>query len=367
MLFLSVLTLFQLSAALPSLHSRASQYLVVLDTGVGHRSTPIPIWPTSLRRINIDVESDPNTLGQPILAYALTYSPSTSSLFSVTGRGVARTNLDGGNLEYVLTKESGASSQIVSITVAEQSRKLYYGDSNTGLIYSSNYDGSNVAVFRNVSQGLTFLSKNYSYANTHAGGIVVDEARGWLYWSSASDGSIRRVLLSGEGQEQVLVTGVDKPGQLRIAGTSLFFAERGSWSSSPTAIKYLDRMIDELPASPTSPNLAVPTDTLISSAQSSLFTEVDYTGEKQTLGIESFVIYRNGVEQIVYFAVNSAGRTSFGKIVETVWRGSGGSRGPVFKVLNADTRDVGIPVGLEHIFYPAITAITTFPLLGLMS
>ncbi|EMD97382.1 hypothetical protein COCC4DRAFT_147951 [Bipolaris maydis ATCC 48331] len=362
MLFLSVLTLFQLSAALPSLHSRASQYLVVLDTGVGHRSTPIPIWPTSLRRINIDgtnaanltqfgvVESDPNTLGQPILAYALTYSPSTSSLFSVTGRGVARTNLDGGNLEYVLTKESGASSQIVSITVAEQSRKLYYGDSNTGLIYSSNYDGSNVAVFRNVSQGLTFLSKNYSYANTHAGGIVVDEARGWLYWSSASDGSIRRVLLSGEGQEQVLVTGVDKPGQLRIAGTSLFFAERGSWSSSPTAIKYLDRMIDELPASPTSPNLAVPTDTLISSAQSSLFTEVDYTGEKQTLGIESFVIYRNGVEQIVYFAVNSAGRTSFGKIVETVWRGSGGSRGPVFKVLNADTRDVGIPVGLEHIF-----------------
>ncbi|USP73223.1 uncharacterized protein yc1106_00497 [Curvularia clavata] len=360
MLLLPIFTLFHLSTALPSLQPRASQYLAILDLGVGHRSTPIPRWPTSLRRINTDgtnaanltrfgIDSpDSNTLEQPILAYALTYSPSTSSLFSVTGRGIVRTNVDGGNMEYIVKRADGdTSSQITSITAAEKSQKLYYGDLYTGLIYSANYDGSNASVFRNVSQGINFSYESYTPANTYAGGIVVDETRGWLYWSSVNDGSIRRVELSGKGQEQVLVTGIDKPGQLRIAGTSLFFVERGSWSSSPTAIKYLDRMIDQLSASPTSPNLAVPTGTLISSSQSPLFTEKDYTGETQILGIESFVVYRNGVEQIVYFGVNSAGRTSFGKVVETVWRGSGGSRGPVFKVLSANTSEVGLPVGLE--------------------
>jgi hypothetical protein len=47
--------------------------------------------------------------------------------------------------------------------------------------------------------------------------------------------------------------------------------------------------------------------------------------------------------------VNSAGRTVFGKLAEVVWRESGSGRGPVFEVLNADTDDVGVPVGLEYV------------------
>lgn len=364
MLLLSIFALFHLSTALPNLQPRASPYLAILDLGVGHRSTPIPRWPTTLRRINTDGTqaanltqfgvdaSDSNALEQPILGYALAYSPSTSSLFSVTGRGIARTNMAGGNLEYIVKRADSTPSQIVSITAAEQSQRLYYGDSYTGLIYSANYDGTNATVFRNVSQGLNFLLDSYTPANTYAGGIVIDETSGWLYWSSVNDGTIRRVALSSDAsaQEQVLVTGIDKPGQLRIAGGSLFFAERGSWSTSPTAIKILTRALDQLPSSPSSsPTLAVPTASVISSSQSPLFSETDYTGDKQVLSIESFVVYRNGVEQIVYFGVNSAGRTAFGKVVETVWRGSGDSRGPVFKVLSARTAEVGLPVGVEHV------------------
>ncbi|KAL6149924.1 hypothetical protein ACJQWK_02486 [Exserohilum turcicum] len=362
MLFFIALSLFHLSVALPSLQPRSSGYLVILDTGVGHRSTPIPRWPTSLRRIGTDgtnaanlttfgTDSVAHPFDEPIEGFALAYSPSTSTLFSATGRGIIRTNLDGSNDQVIVTDSSSGSStsSIVSITVAEKAQKIYYGNQYTGLIYSANYDGSDATVFRNVSQGLNFLFPSYAPANTYPGDIVVDEERGWLYWSSSTDGSIRRIQLSGSGAEQILATAADKPGQLRIAATSLFWAERGSWSSSPTAIKYLDRMLDQLPSSPTSPNLAVPTGTLISSAQSPLFTETDWTGEKTTLSIQSFVVYSNGVEQIVYFAVNSAGRSSFAKVVETVWRGSGGSRAPVFKVLSAKTEELGLPVGLAQI------------------
>jgi len=93
----------------------------------------------------------------------------------------------------------------------------------------------------------------------------------------------------------------------------------------------------------------MPTGTLISSSQSPLFFENDSTGEKQTLAITSFVVCRNEVEQKVWFVVNSAGRTVFGKLVEVVWRGSGEGRGPIFEVLNDNTEDVGVPVGLEHV------------------
>ena len=348
------------STALAGLQARSSDFLVILDTGIGHRSTPIPRWPTSLRRLDADGTNATilsqfgvplnSTKDEPIGANALAYSSSTSTLFSVTKRGVTRTNLDGSNEELIV--QNAESGQIVSITVAEKLQRLYYGVSYDGLMYSANYDGTDVTLFRNVSQGIQFSSPTYTPANSHPGGIIVDEERGWLYWSSVKgekDGSIRRVPLNGGGEEQILATGIDKPGQLRIAGASLFWTERGSWSNSPTAIKYLDRLIDQLPASPYSPNLAVPTGALIQSSQSPLFTEADYTGEKQILGIETFVVYRNNVEQIVYFGANSAGRTTFGKVVEVRWRGSGGSRGPVFTVLSADTEEVGVPVGLEYV------------------
>jgi hypothetical protein len=73
------------------------------------------------------------------------------------------------------------------------------------------------------------------------------------------------------------------------------------------------------------------------------------TSASTALNIQSFVSYDNRVELTVWFVVESSGRTMFGKLVKANWRGSGGSRGPVFNVLNVDTKDVGVPIGLEYV------------------
>jgi hypothetical protein len=288
---------------------------------------------------------------EPINAYSLAYSPSASCLFSATGQGIIRTNVDGSDARVILDDEDGGSGSIMSVTVAEREQKIYYGTLFEGLIKKANFDGSNVQLVRNVSQGLNYnIIPSYVPANFYPAGIVVDEDRGWLYWSASQgddDGSIRRVPLSSPGgEEQVLAIGINYPTQLRIIGVSLYWAERGRWNTSPTAIKYLDRDISLLPSS-TLPATPVPTGTLFGSSQSPLFFETDYTGDKQTLSIQSFVVHRGGGEQKVWFVVQSSGRTVFGKLVEVIWRGSGDGRGPVFRVLNAEAGDVGVPIGME--------------------
>jgi hypothetical protein len=184
------------------------------------------------------------------------------------------------------------------MAITEKEQKIYYGNSYTGLIKKANFNRSNASVVRNVSQGLDYSIPAYAIAISYAGGIAVDEERGWLYWSSVrgeSDGNIRRVPLRGIGEEQILVSGINTPGQLRIVKDSLFWAEGCRQSNSPTAIKFLDRYLSQFPTS-NSPNTPIPTDTLISSSQSPLFFENDSTGERQILGITSFVVYRNEVK-----------------------------------------------------------------------
>jgi hypothetical protein len=362
---LTLLTSFHLACALPNPRSAPLDSLIILDTGVGHRSTPVPRWPTSLRSLTTQGTyattltqfgaSNATDLERPIGAYALAYSASTQFLFSATGQGIIRTNVDGSNASVILFEniEDSSDSQIFSITVAEKERKIYYGTFFSGLIKKADFDGGNVEVVRNVSQGLDYsIDPSYIPANFYPGGVVVDEARGWLYWSAVrgdDDGSIRRAPLNANGEEQVLASGIDLPGQIRIKGDSLYWAERGQWSTSPTAIKYLDRYLSQLPSTPTTLNTPVPTGTLISSSQSPLFFENDSTGERETLGIQSFVAYDNGYELTVWLVVESSARTMFGKLVQVNWRGSGDGRGPVFKVLNGDTKDVGVPVGLEYV------------------
>jgi hypothetical protein len=367
MLFNLVLfTSLHLVCALPNPQAASIDSLIILDTGVGHRSTPVPRWPTSLRSLTthgtnattlmqFGAASNATNVNEPIGAYALAYSSSTSFLFSATGQGIIRTNVDGSDARVILYEniKDSSDSQIFSVTVAEEEKKIYYGTFYSGMIKKADFDGGNIEVVRNISQGLDYtIDPSYTPANFYAGGIVVDEARGWLYWSAVrgdDDGSIRRAPLDGTGEEQILVSGINMPGQLRINGDNFYWAERGRWSTSPTAIKYLNRYLSQLPATPSTPNTPVPTGTLISSEQSPLFFENDSTGETQTLGIQSFVAYDNGVELTVWLVVESSGRTMFGKLVQVDWRGSGGSRGPVFDVLNEDTKDVGVPIGLEYV------------------
>ncbi|CAO2656187.1 Nn.00g049900.m01.CDS01 [Neocucurbitaria sp. VM-36] len=366
---LNLLASLHLSLALPSDTPKSSGSLLILDTGVGHRSTPVTRWRTSLRGLTtrgtnatiiqqFGPETAPGSPAEPIGAYSLAYSSSASSLYSATSQGIIHTDVDGSNPKVIITEEP--INQIMSVTVAEKEGKLYYGTLYDGLIRRADLDGSNVEVVRNVSQGINWnLLLSYTPAYTYADGLLVDDEKGWLYWSASQgpdDGSVRRAPLDYKGHEQVLASGINMPGQLRLVGETLYWTEKGRWNTSPTAIKRFD--LSQLrksppqpqPPSPTAAPVPFATQTVVHSNQSaSIFFEKDYTGDKQTLSIQSFVVYRNEVEQKIWFVVQSSGRTMFGKLVEVTWKGSGDGRKAEVEVLTADTNDLGVPVGLEHV------------------
>ena len=138
---LSLLTLFQAYTAVAGLEP---ERLIVLDTGVGHRSTPIPRWPTSLRSLTtrginatiltqFGANSNTTQASEPIGAYALAYSFSTPTLFSATGQDIVRTSTDGGDAETVLNADKDHYGQTMSMTVAEDLlRQLVYGVNQEG-------------------------------------------------------------------------------------------------------------------------------------------------------------------------------------------------------------------------------------------
>lgn len=355
---LTLLTSLQLSFAIPNETPKTSSSLFILDEGVGHRSQPVTRWRTSIRSTTtqgtnatiVQQFGPESTPYEPIGAYSLAYSPSTSSLYSATGKGIIRTEIDGSNAKILITEDT-----IMSVTVAEKEGKIYYGTLTEGLIKRADLDGSNAEVVRNVSQGIN----SYLGAYFYAGGVLVDEEKGWLYWSASggdNDGSVRRAALKSQGQEQeqVLASGINMPGQLRLIGDTLYWAEKGRWSDSPTAIKRFDlsqlRKSPPQQPSPTSPPVAFATQTVVHSNQSaSIFFEKDYTGDLQTVAIQSFVVRGDGAAQKIWFVGMSAGRTMFGKLVEITWKGSGDGEKAELEVLNKDTKDLGVPVGLEYV------------------
>ncbi|KAF2025056.1 hypothetical protein EK21DRAFT_77371 [Setomelanomma holmii] len=299
--FLAVFTILSISLALPSPQSPGT--LVILDNGVGHRSTPVPRWRTSLRSIstrgtNATVLEEfgptpsPRSVVGPINAYGLAHSPSTQSLFLATGESIVRTALNGSNSRVIVDNVP----DVHSVAVADSQQKIYWGTTFDGFIRRANYDGSGIEVFRNVSQGINWdLAQYFEYANSYADGILVDEDNGWVYWSASrgpDDGSIRRVRLddvrsgcSDEAdakKEVALAKGLDMPGQLKIRDGWLYWIEMGRWSTSPTSMSKA-----RLPATASS-GLLTP-EIMVHSNASSIFIEQDYTGERQILNIQSFV------------------------------------------------------------------------------
>ncbi|KAH8727209.1 hypothetical protein GQ44DRAFT_738496 [Phaeosphaeriaceae sp. PMI808] len=341
---LPLLTLFSIFpvslASLDPAQPPSPGKLIILDIGVGHRSTPVTRWRTSLRSVSTrgdnatilqqygPAPSAGNTVVEPIGAYDMARSPSISSLYIATGEGIFRTNLDGSARQSIIPDVTNARS----LAVAEKSHTLYYGTGSDGCIWRANIDGTGVGLFRNVSQGT-----NWGYANSYPDGMLVDEKEGWLYWSASRGpdyGSIRRVRLTG-GDEQVLVKGLNMPRQLRIQGDMLYWAEMGRWSTSPTSLSRA-----KLPSSPTVSSLLQP-EIVIHSNQSSIFYERDYTGDLQTLSIKSFAFHPSG--NALWFVMQSSGRTMFAKLVEVELAKK------EWKLLNKDPKDLGIPMGLEFV------------------
>jgi hypothetical protein len=322
------------SLALPNLSSPGK--LIILDTGVGHRSHSVPQWRSSLRSISTRGQNasileqygpapSPQYIDiEPIGTYDLTYSPITSSLYIAMSQGILRTDAQGTNGRLVIPSNK---TYVKSIAVAERSRKLYYGTSQDGFIWRANIDGTGVEAFRNVSQGL-----KWGYANSWADGILVDDAEEWMYWSASrgpDDGSIRRIRTSGGGAEEVLVKGLNMPRQLRILGDTLYWCEMGRWSNSPTSLKRAKL------------GGAMKPEIIVHSNQSSMFFEKDYTRDLQTLGITSFVLSDEGDR--LWFVMRSAIRTMFAKLVEV------GLTDRKLNLLNQDTKDLGIPIAMDYV------------------
>ncbi|RMZ70310.1 3-hydroxyacyl- dehyrogenase [Pyrenophora seminiperda CCB06] len=343
-------TMLSLLVLIALLRLATAQSFIILDTGLYQSGTSALQSPTSLRRLPQD-GSNSTTLAQftaastansaPTGAHALAYSPSSALLFSATSQGLISTKLDGSGASNILSDNN--AKQIPGLTVAEKEQKIYYSDPSTTSIKKADFNGTNTELVRNVSQGTDF----------YATGLVVDEARGWIYWSATSStnsdrGSIFRAALNGTGDAQLLVSGISAvPGQLRIVVDSLYWLEN---TPSATSIKYLDRFISQLPPTPTTTSfIPVPTGVLISSSQSSLFSVVNDAGEVQKLAVSSFYVYRDDFNHTVWLVAKSVGRNVFAMLVEVVWRGSGGSRGPVFKVLSQGVATLGVPVGLEYV------------------
>lgn len=346
--------------------------LLILDAGVGHRSTPIPQWQPSLRRVATNGTNatiiqqlgpipESGTPIEPILASSLAYSLYTQSAFLVTGQGIVRADIIGNSSEIIISGQDEDPWQIVSVTIAEKEKKLYYSTLYGGLIKKADLDGGRVETVKNVSQGINYsFVPSFTPANSYADGLLVDEEKGWLYWSAtrgSDDGSIRRTPIHPQsGEEQLIASGLSMPGQLRLVRdvrtrtNALWWTEKGRWNTSPTALKLVDlSKLSEVPASASVQlSTPVPILTMIQSNDSSIFFERDYTGEQQTLSIRSFVIFRDGFTQKVWFVVQSSGRTMFSKLIEANWRGSGDGRKVMLNVLNQNTKDLGVPVGLEY-------------------
>jgi hypothetical protein len=68
----------------------------------------------------------------------------------------------------------------------------------------------------------------------------VDEDEELVYWTSTrgtDDGSARRVGMSGgDGDDKVLLEGLNKPRGMRLLQGILCWCEAGRWSTSPTSL-----------------------------------------------------------------------------------------------------------------------------------
>ena len=121
-----------------------------------------------------------------------------------TGEKIQRANLDGSNVETLVTTGAGVSQ---SIALDVGSGKMYWTDLGTynlsarryedGKIQRANLDGSNVETL--ITTGLSEPS-----------GIALDVGSGKMYWTNEITNKIQRANLNGSNVED-LVTGLRSP------------------------------------------------------------------------------------------------------------------------------------------------------------
>ena len=128
---------------------------------------------------------------------------------------IQRANLDGSNVQDLVTAESPAWSSPSGIALDVGGGKMYWTDGNTDTIQRANLDGSNVEVI--VTQGLRGPS-----------GIALDVGGGKMYWTDSGTAKIQRANLDGSNVE-VIVRGLRGPRgiALDVAGGKMYWTDYG--------------------------------------------------------------------------------------------------------------------------------------------
>ncbi len=137
-------------------------------------------------------------------------------IYWTDGEKIRRANLDGSNIEEVVT---GLSFPL-GIALDQGAGKLYWADSAAGKIQRADLDGSN-------TEDLVIgLPKPY--------GIALDVGRGKMYWTNVGipwepDGSIQRAALDGSNVENLITTAVAHPYgiALDVASGMMYWADSG--------------------------------------------------------------------------------------------------------------------------------------------
>ncbi len=135
------------------------------------------------------------------LAFEVPRQPQQSKVYWAVLNRIQRANLDGSNVEDVVT---GLSGDVRGVAVDATNRKLYWALPNR--IQRADLDGSNVET---VVAGLR---------NSDPTGVAVDARNGWIYWSdiagngTTGDERIQRARLNGSNRQTLVSFDDGNPG-----------------------------------------------------------------------------------------------------------------------------------------------------------
>ena len=129
---------------------------------------------------------------------------------------IKRANLDGSNIETLVTRSHTRLEWPEGIALAVAGGKMYWTDFAAGRIQRANLDGSNVQTL--VSRGLE-----------NPTGIALDVAAGKMYWTDYVAGRIQRANLDGSNVQTLVTRGLESPTgiALDVAAGKMYWTDFG--------------------------------------------------------------------------------------------------------------------------------------------
>ncbi|KAI1839938.1 hypothetical protein JX265_013894 [Neoarthrinium moseri] len=158
------------------------------------------------------------------------YWTNMGQTFKQNDGSIERANLDGSDRRTIVPSGTVGVFTPKQITLAPQSRKLYWCDREGMKVMRCNLDGSDVEVL--VSTGST--AEDRLDLLKWCVGITVDESRGYFYWtqkghSKGSEGRIFRARIDAPSEVEVVFDKLPEPIDLEIdeETQTLYWTDRG--------------------------------------------------------------------------------------------------------------------------------------------